>query len=707
MVGQGDEGRLVAGRYRLVERIGRGGMGTVWKAEDELLGRQVAVKKLHPPQPHLSEEELATLFERTRREARAAARISHPNVVVVHDVVDDAGLPSIVMEYVPSQTLGEQLKQDGALPVAEVARIGRGMVAALRAAHRAGVLHRDVKPGNVLLGLGGSAADGEAEGRVVLTDFGIAQASGTSTLTRTGELIGSIDFLSPERIRGALPGPESDLWALGATLYQAVEGESPFRRPTAIETAYSIAQDPVLPPPNGGVLSRVITGLLAKDPAERLSAEEAERLLRMPAAEPDTALVGEVRVPSSPRGGSHRRDETSAAAAAGRPAYSTSAPAPVSASTPAPVATPAPVSAPAPVSRHGESSGHVPSPAGQTGSYSGPAAAGAAQVETYPGPADTDTGQFGARHEQAATGAGQVATYPGQAAAGAGHAGTHHEQALPVLVRASVPAPVRATDSDFDSDPDSVLVPRQAGPPDPYQAEPPYPYPVRTPTDAPGPGRRRRVGRWIAGVAAVALVAAGGAFAGVHLRSGSGSGTPEESAPPVATGPTATATTPATAATATPSASPPPVPAGYHLYTEPSHHYSVPVPDGWTMQVDSGGDEVDFVFPAEKVDLKISALDFASTSPYDHFTNLEPATEANVDLYHRERLDPTVAFGDPAAIWEFTFQGSERKYHAIDLGFGEPGGTEYAVYVSAPDLQWDEYRAVFDIATAGFRQSAP
>ncbi|MFG1808857.1 serine/threonine-protein kinase [Streptomyces sp. NPDC049040] len=282
MVGPADEGRLVAGRYRLMERIGRGGMGTVWRAEDELLDRQVAVKKLHPPQPHMAEEEVATLFERTRREARAAARISHPNVIVVHDVVDDAGLPSIVMEYVPSVTLGELLKERGALPPAEAARIGRGMIAALRAAHRAGVLHRDVKPGNVLLG---------DAGRIVLTDFGIAQASGTSTLTRTGELIGSIDFLSPERIRGAMPGPEADLWALGATLYQAVEGKSPFRRPTAIETAYAIAEEPVVPAPNAGALTRVIAGLLAKEPAERLSAEEAEGMLRIPAGEQDTALV--------------------------------------------------------------------------------------------------------------------------------------------------------------------------------------------------------------------------------------------------------------------------------------------------------------------------------------------------------------------------------------------------------------------------------
>ncbi|MDQ1032822.1 serine/threonine protein kinase [Streptomyces umbrinus] len=201
-----DQGRLIAGRYRVLDRIGRGGMATVWRAHDELLGRQVAVKKLHP-QPHLDDAELATLFERARREAHSAARISHPNVVVVHDVVDDEGLPTIVMEYVPSTTLAE-LAARGPVPPEEVARIGRGLIAALRAAHRAGVLHRDVKPANVLL---------SEDGRVVLTDFGIAQASETSNLTRSGQLVGSVDFMAPERLVGAKPGPEADLWALGAT----------------------------------------------------------------------------------------------------------------------------------------------------------------------------------------------------------------------------------------------------------------------------------------------------------------------------------------------------------------------------------------------------------------------------------------------------------------------------------------------------------
>ncbi|WP_405586412.1 protein kinase domain-containing protein [Streptomyces sp. NBC_01190] len=567
MVGQTDEGRLVAGRYRLITRIGRGGMGTVWRAEDELLGRQVAVKKLHPPQPHMDDEELATLFERTRREARAAARISHPNVIVVHDVVDDDGLPSIVMEYVPSVTLGELLKEQGPLSVPEAARVGRGMVAALRAAHRAGVLHRDVKPGNVLLGTAGTA-QGDADGayRVVLTDFGIAQASGTSTLTRTGELIGSIDFLSPERIRGAMPGPEADLWALGATLYQAVTGESPFRRPTAIETAYAIAEEPVPTAPDAGELTRVIAGLLAKEPGERMSAAEAERLLRIPAAEADTALVSRQNVP---------------------------------------------------------------------------------------------------------VGAPPAATTPRQ------------------------PGPSPLPDDSRTFHPDLSTVGRSRPP-------------------QPAPPSRRRTSSWLAAVLAVAVVAGAGVFA-LH-RFGSAddgsdakpAGGPSGPATVTTTRPTATtptATTPSTTIPPGTTPPPPPLPDGYHHYENTDRGYTVPVPDGWTRQVAKDGEEVDFIDPTQKVDLKISALDYGSTSPYQHFKDLEPETSSQVDDYHRERLDATTQLGDPAAIWEFTFEGSVRKFHAIDLGFITSGGTEYAVYLSAPDAEWDVNRPVFDAAVAGFRQS--
>ncbi|WP_416977884.1 protein kinase domain-containing protein [Streptomyces sp. T028] len=303
-----DEGRLVAGRYRLVERIGRGGMGTVWRAEDELLARQVALKQLHP-RPDLSEPEVATLYERTRREARSAARVAHPNVVVVHDVVEDDGRPCIVMEYVPAPTLGDLLDGGRTVPPEEAARIGLGMIAAVRAAHTAGVLHRDIKPGNVLLGAGG---------RVVLTDFGIATTTDTSTLTRTGEMIGSIDFMAPERIRGRTPGPSSDLWSLGATLYQAVEGRPPHRRGTAMETAYAIAVDPPAPMRQAGALEPLIETLLAKDPEARPTAEQTERALRAtcsPAPEPSTRPAHHRPVPAptnEPSSGFARHGSTTA-----------------------------------------------------------------------------------------------------------------------------------------------------------------------------------------------------------------------------------------------------------------------------------------------------------------------------------------------------------------------------------------------------------
>ncbi len=266
-----EQDRLIGGRYRLLERVGSGGMGTVHLAEDTMLGRRVALKKLHVP-PHLAEDELQRMYRRTRREARSAAMITHPHVIVVHDVVDDSGLPCIVMEYVPSRTLADVLREEGPLPVPEAARIGAAMLSALSAAHAVGVLHRDVKPANVLLGEGG---------RVVLTDFGIAVEPGTPSLTRTGELIGSVQYLAPERLRTgiAVPGPPADLWALGATLYQAVEGHHPFDRPTPIETAYAIFEAAHPPPRHAGALAAVLEGLLVKDPSRRMDAATAARLL--------------------------------------------------------------------------------------------------------------------------------------------------------------------------------------------------------------------------------------------------------------------------------------------------------------------------------------------------------------------------------------------------------------------------------------------
>ncbi|MQA88235.1 MAG: protein kinase, partial [Streptosporangiales bacterium] len=223
-------GRLVGGRYRLEEPLGRGGMGIVWRGRDELLGRAVSVKEVLLP-PGLSAQEQDVLYRRTLREARAAARLDHPNVVLVYDVVEENGRPWIVMELVRARSLGDVIREDGPLPPHQVAEIGQHVLAALRAAHGAGVLHRDVKPSNVLL------AD---DGRVVLTDFGVAAVEGDATLTGSGTLLGSPAYIAPERARGARATAASDLWALGATLYAAVEGRPPHDRGAAMATLTAV-----------------------------------------------------------------------------------------------------------------------------------------------------------------------------------------------------------------------------------------------------------------------------------------------------------------------------------------------------------------------------------------------------------------------------------------------------------------------------------
>ncbi|MEV5488269.1 protein kinase [Streptomyces bobili] len=263
------QGLLVAGRYRLVDAIGSGGMGRVWRAHDELLHRAVALKELTAAL-YVSESDRTVLLARTRAEARAAARINHSAVVTVHDVLEHDGRPWIVMELVEGRSLADAVKQDGRVEPTEAARIGLWVLRALRAAHAAGVLHRDVKPGNVLL------AD---DGRVLLTDFGIAQIDGDTTITRTGEVVGSVDFLAPERIRGHDPGQSSDLWALGATLYTAVEGFSPFRRTSPLSTMQAVVEEEPAAPRYAGPLAPVIAALLRKEPAARPDTDGTERLL--------------------------------------------------------------------------------------------------------------------------------------------------------------------------------------------------------------------------------------------------------------------------------------------------------------------------------------------------------------------------------------------------------------------------------------------
>ncbi|NUT25509.1 MAG: serine/threonine protein kinase [Streptomyces sp.] len=263
--------RVIAGRYRLLSPLGEGGMGTVWRARDEVLHREVAVKEVRAPHG-LPAPEVERMYARLEREAWAAARVANRNVVTVYDVAAQDGRPWIVMELVRGISLAELLDAEGPLSPQRAGHIGAEVLAALRAAHDAGVLHRDVKPANVLI---------SNDGRVVLTDFGIAMVEGSSALTMTGEVIGSPEFLAPERALGRTPGPESDLWSLGVLLYAAVEGNSPFRQNTPLSTLRAIVDDELPPPYRAGPLTPVIEGLLRKDPAERLSAERAEQDLRI------------------------------------------------------------------------------------------------------------------------------------------------------------------------------------------------------------------------------------------------------------------------------------------------------------------------------------------------------------------------------------------------------------------------------------------
>ncbi|MBF6044297.1 protein kinase [Streptomyces sp. NRRL B-1677] len=262
-------GRRIGNRYRLISRLGHGGMGTVWKAHDEVVDRDVAVKEPRVPD-HLPASVRENVHQRMQREARAAARVSHPSVVAVHDVVVEDGRPWIVMELVRGHSLGDRLG-DGTLDPREAARIGLAVLDALGAAHEAGVLHRDVKPDNVLLGHGD---------RVVLTDFGIARIEGEQGLTETGAFVGSPEYVAPERVLGQHPGPESDLWSLGVVLYAAVEGVSPFRRSNTQATMQAIlSTEPQAPSRGAGLLGGLVMRMLSKDPAARPGADEIRRTL--------------------------------------------------------------------------------------------------------------------------------------------------------------------------------------------------------------------------------------------------------------------------------------------------------------------------------------------------------------------------------------------------------------------------------------------
>ncbi|AUH41368.1 serine/threonine-protein kinase [Streptomyces sp. CMB-StM0423] len=325
----GAEGNLIDGRFELLERLGGGGMGLVWRARDVLLERDVALKEVRPPDPELLRlrpDAADMLRARVLREAVSLAQLSHPNVVTIHHIVssEEVAHPWLVMELVPGGSLQDRLDRGTCTPT-ETAELGRGVLRALRAAHEAGILHRDVKPGNVLL---------RADGTPVLTDFGIAAVREATNLTNTGELVGSPDYMAPERLRGRDDDPSSDLWSLAMMLYVAVEGHHPMHRGSTLATLAAILEEDVPEPRRAGALTPVLRSVLVKDVTARPDAEMLDLLLaeatgervrtvpggpvvrpagagavEAPAGEPGTGTVG--------LGTSRRRDAEAPAAGGG------------------------------------------------------------------------------------------------------------------------------------------------------------------------------------------------------------------------------------------------------------------------------------------------------------------------------------------------------------------------------------------------------
>lgn len=260
-------GRVVAGRYRLVRQRGSGSMGTVWEAHDTVLNRTVAIKEVVLP-AGTSDADWQVVHERTLREARTIAGLAHPNIITVYDVVEDDGRPWVVLELVQARSLADVIRMQGPLPPRRLATIGLAVLSALETVHQAGITHRDVKPGNILL---------TDDGRVKLTDFGIARGAGDSTLTGAGMLVGSPSYVPPEVVRGGTAGPPADLWGLGATLYAAAVGRPPFDHGDPMATLTAVVRDPTPPLGPAGAVGPVIAGLLEKNPAKRMTAIEARR----------------------------------------------------------------------------------------------------------------------------------------------------------------------------------------------------------------------------------------------------------------------------------------------------------------------------------------------------------------------------------------------------------------------------------------------
>ncbi|MET7370972.1 serine/threonine-protein kinase [Micromonospora arida] len=666
--------QLVADRYRLLSPLGQGGMGRVWKARDEVLHRDVAIKELVPP-PGLTDEERREMRERSLREARAIARLNHANVVRIFDVLRTDGDPWIVMEYVASKSLQDTLAEDGPVSVARTVEIGLGVLGALSAAHKAGVMHRDVKPGNVLLG---------EDGRVVLTDFGLATIPGDPNVTRTGMVLGSPAYISPERARDGTAGPEADLWSLGATLYAAVEGKSPYARPSAIGTLAALATEPIPPPKNAGPLKAVLNGLLRKDPNERITAEVAERLLRRAGGKRSRgiSLLDGVRRPG-PNG---PREPRLPVVPAPRPAESVDRPvstppaaAPTtSAATSAAAATPAADATPAAV----VSSGAVADPTAVVPAEP-TAAAPAEPTATIDRPAPSNADPSDAEPTAKVT-----------AAPDTSGGGTTNVDDEPTVV---------------DGPP---VAPEQRKPTTPTSLMPPVGPAGRAavpPSDGTKPNNTRR--NLLIG-AVVALLLIGLVVVVPMLTKGDGDKTPQANptgaaatsgaAPTSAAAapPPPTSGAPSPSASATPSVDPNALPAGWKLHKGPT--FSIPLPPGWsgrqtasdTVVFNQSGGPGKMLVQWTPNPLKDAVADWKEKEPFRRklVTNYQLVGSIKACDWYRTCAD-----------WEWLETRDNTRIHVRNRGFVTATNRGYAIRWEIAEKDWQANLANFDQVVKGFK----
>ena len=697
-----DAGRVIAGRYRLQALIGRGAMGVVWRARDQLLDRDVAIKEVQIADS-LTEEERATAFQRTLREAKTAARLNHPAVVTVYDVAEDGGRPWIVMQLVHAQSLDQMLAASGPLSPRRAAEMARQLLSALSVAHAAGVMHRDVKPSNVLLG---------SDDRAVLTDFGIATFADDPKLTQTGMVMGSPGFTAPERIRGEDASPASDLWSLGATIYAAVEGHGPFeQRGGAITTMSAIINEDAPEASTAGALGPVIAALLRREPGDRPDASAAARMIA------DVLPQLADRVPGSAPG-----YEATALSASSLPPSSQAGPAPPGSAAPG-SAGPGSVSPPGAAypgysgavrprtPQPGENSMAYeptvikpPDPlAASTGPPAGAQASAAETAPTTPQPSQPLPGGWG-------QGAGSGYS-PAGSAGPAGSAAQAGSAARPEGREPDFSSWYNQSPRSGASSPPGSGYPPPAGYAPPAwsgQASQQQPPPWSGAEYAPSRPRQSGFG-WKAAVAALAIIgAAAGAGTVVLLHqghsgspqgqgtgtgSGSASGSSSASLPPSTLQIVDAINKPATG----------PLPSGFTMISQPAASnetagFTIAAPTNW--QQSTSGYQTYLTDPTDaNTNILIDLTPHTYPDMLREAQYIEAQSIPHFPGYKRVGMQASNVRGTTGSWWKFTWNKKGVQQEALDLLFvlhTSKGPQSYALYVTAPKSKFDQMRPIFD-----------